>query len=93
MNHPLRRIPDEELFDPSQFRPGHDSLTDTQIDAALDRLNPPPLQVSDELLKLIVTRVDPDWMEHYSADLKLAAGFIQQFESQAFERARGELGA
>jgi hypothetical protein len=90
---PLRRVPDEELFDPSQFKPGHDSLTDTQIARKLDELNPPLPEISREMLEEVVTRVDPAWCERFDDDLALAASFYQRFAPEAFEKARKEIGA
>lgn len=91
--HTLRRLSDDELFDPAQLRPGHDSLTDTQISAALDRLNPPTPAISNELLAEVVTRVDSRWCETFDNNLTLAANFYQRFAPESFEQARKEIGA
>ncbi len=88
----LRRLSDEDLLDPANFKPGHDALTDTQISRKLDELNPPLPGISRELLEEVVTRLDQRWRETFDDNLQLAAEFYWRFTPECFERARKEIG-
>ncbi len=96
MNPLVRRLHDTELFDVTQFRPGHDSLSDTQISRALDR--PTALDVTKprtetERLQEICTKVDPNWMEHFDSDLTVARDFYRKFAPECWAKAETEIGS
>lgn len=88
----LRRLSDEELFDPAVVRPGHDFLSSSQINRALDhievKLLAPPS--AGQRLEEICTRIDPNWCEQFNSDLALAAEFYRRFDPAAWLKAEKE---